>query len=202
MSETLTLYARLPRTRALGPCTRFALWVQGCPFHCPGCMTPDARPFAGGETVAIDRLAAEVLAVDDIEGLTVSGGEPFTQAAGLATLVRQVRAHRDLGLILYTGYRLEDLRQLATDAPGVADLLSCIDLLIDGPYVAAQNDGAPLRGSANQRVIPLTDRYIEQLHCYDRDQPRAIELHVEIGERMLVGIPSARQLAWWQSCKD
>jgi anaerobic ribonucleoside-triphosphate reductase activating protein len=58
MSETLTLYARLPRTRALGPCTRFALWVQGCPFHCPGCMTPDARPFAGGETVAIDRLAA------------------------------------------------------------------------------------------------------------------------------------------------
>ena len=100
MSETLTLYARLPRTRALGPFTRFALWVQGCPFHCPGCMTPDARPFEGGETVAIDRLAAEVLAVDDIEGLTVSGGEPFTQAAGLAALVRQVRAYRDLGLIL------------------------------------------------------------------------------------------------------
>ncbi|WP_236848805.1 4Fe-4S single cluster domain-containing protein [Candidatus Thiodictyon syntrophicum] len=165
-------------------------------------MTPDAHPFEGGESAAIDRLAAEILAVDDIEGLTVSGGEPFAQAAGLAALIRQVRAHRDLGLILYTGYRLEDLQRKASDAPGTADLLGRIDLLIDGPYVAAQNDGVPLRGSANQRVIPLTDRYLAHLHCYDSNRPRAVELHVEIGERMLVGIPSARQLAWWRSSKE
>lgn len=201
MPETLSLYAKLPRTRALGPFLRFALWVQGCPFHCPGCMTPDARPFAGGETIAIDRLTDEILSVDAIEGLTVSGGEPFTQAAGLAMLVQSLRTRRDLGLILYTGYRLEDLRQMAKDEAGVSALLVQIDLLIDGPYVAARNDGAPLRGSANQRVIPLSDRYLASLRAYDRDQPRGVELHVEIGERMLVGIPSARQLAWWQAQK-
>lgn len=198
----IRLYARLPRTRALGPFLRFALWVQGCPFDCPGCMTQDARAFAGGETVAIDRLADEILTVDDIEGLTVSGGEPFAQAAGLAALIRQLRARRNLGLILYTGYRVEALKRKALDDPGTADLLARIDLLIDGPYVDARNDGAALRGSANQRVIPLSSRYLAHLNDYDRDRQRAVELHVEIGARMLVGIPSARQLAWWRSRND
>ncbi|NCA71503.1 MAG: 4Fe-4S cluster-binding domain-containing protein, partial [Sphingobacteriia bacterium] len=44
----LRLYSRIPRTRSLGPGLRFALWVQGCPLRCPGCMTPDALPFDGG----------------------------------------------------------------------------------------------------------------------------------------------------------
>ena len=201
MSNAITLYAKVPRTRSLGPFVRFAVWVQGCPFRCPGCMTTDAQPFEGGRLTPIEQLADEMLATDDIEGLTLSGGEPFTQAAGLAALVQRVRARRELGLIVYSGYRLEALRQMAGADDGVAGLLAQIDLLIDGPYVAALNDGAPLRGSANQRVLPLTDRYLGSLHCYERDQPRGVELHVDIGERMLVGVPSARQLAWWQAWK-
>jgi anaerobic ribonucleoside-triphosphate reductase activating protein len=164
-------------------------------------MTTDAQPFEGGRLTPLEQLADEILATDDIEGLTVSGGEPFTQAAGLAALVQRVRARRALGLIVYSGYRLEALKQMAQDDIGVAELLGQIDLLIDGPYVEALNDGAPLRGSANQRVLPLTGRYLESLHCYERDQPRGVELHVEIGERMLVGVPSAHQLAWWHAQK-
>lgn len=196
--DGLRLYAQVPRTRALGPFLRFALWVQGCPLRCPGCMTPDALSFDGGRLVPIESLAAEILAVDEIEGLTISGGEPFAQAAGLAALMGRLRGRRDLGLILYSGYRLRDLQRQARRDAGVADLLAEIDLLIDGPYRAARNDGAPLRGSANQELWPLTSRYLPNLQAYSPEQHREVELHVSIGERMLVGIPSARQLAWWR----
>ena len=109
-----------------------------------------------------------------------------------------LRSRRDLGLILYSGYRLRVLQRQARRDAGVARLLAEIDLLIDGPYQAARNDGAPLRGSANQKVWPLTERYLPNLQTYSPERSREVELHVAIGERMLVGIPSARQLAWWQ----
>lgn len=162
-------------------------------------MTPDALPFDGGEPVPVARLANEILAIDDIEGVTVSGGEPFAQAAAVADLMLRLRGQRDLGLIVYSGYRLAALRRLARTDAGVSALLGQTDLLIDGPYLAAANDGAPLRGSSNQGILPLTDRYRERLA--GDDHARHIEVHVEIGVRMLVGIPSRRQLAWWLAQK-
>lgn len=202
----LQLYARVPRTMALGPGLRYGLWVQGCPFRCPGCMTPGALDVTGGEAVPISSLAEEILALDDLEGLSLSGGEPFTQAAGLAILMQQLREQRDLGLIVYTGYRLPALQALANRDPGVAALLGATDLLIDGPYLAEHNDDTPLRGSSNQGLHLLTDRYRAHLGAYDSNQTRQIELHVGIREHLLVGIPSVRQLAWWQSrhadCND
>ena len=119
-SASLRLYARIPRTRVLGPFVRYGLWVQGCPFRCPGCMTPDALAFTGGEEIAIAGLVSQILAIDEIEGLSVSGGEPFAQAAALALLMRQLRSQRDLGLILYSGYRWRDLQRQARLDPGVA----------------------------------------------------------------------------------
>lgn len=197
--DWLRVYAQVPRTRVLGPFLRYALWVQGCPLRCPGCMTPDALSFDGGRLVPIPSLAEEILAVDDIEGLTLSGGEPFAQAAGLAALMGYLRSRRDLGLILYSGYRLREIRRLARKDTGVATLLAAIDLLIDGPYLAASNDDVGLRGSANQKIWPLSDRYLPSLQTYSPARAREVELHVDIGERMLVGIPSVRQLAWWQN---
>lgn len=202
MTRHICLYAKVSHTRSLGPFTRFALWVQGCLLRCPNCMTPDAQRFKAGNLYAIANLAREILAIDDIEGLTVSGGEPFAQASALATLMDAVRASRDLGLILYSGYRLQELQNMARSDAGIQGLLSRIDLLIDGPYIASSNDNAPLKGSANQNVIFLTDRYLNQQHQYEAGQPRTIELHVDIGEHLLVGIPSARQLDWWQSRKQ
>jgi anaerobic ribonucleoside-triphosphate reductase activating protein len=116
-------------------------------------------------------------------------------------LIRQLRTHRDLGVIVYSGYRLKSLRRLAKQNPAVSGLLAQIDLLIDGPYIAERNDGVPLRGSANQGVIPLSGRYLPFLSSYDPNQPRNVELHLDIGERMLVGIPSSRQLTWWNAHK-
>lgn len=199
LASAIRLYAKTPRTRVLGPFLRFALWVQGCPFRCPGCMTPASQPLIGGAAFPIAALVDEILATPDIEGLTLSGGEPFAQAAELHRLVRRVRARRDLGVIVYSGYQLATLRRMARNDQAVAGLLAQTDLLIDGPYVQARDDGAPLRGSTNQRVLPLTARYQGSLDCYAARQPRGVELHVESDGLMLVGIPSHRQLAWWQA---
>ena len=116
----------------------------------------------------------------------------------MASLVYAVRKERDLGLIVYSGYKLAVLRRLSTRDRSIATFLEQVDLLIDGPYVASRNDGAPLKGSSNQGVHPLTERYRSDLHLYDAGRPRQIEVHVEADMRMLVGVPSTRQLVWWQ----
>ena len=198
MDRTLRIYSAIPRTHALGPYTRFALWVQGCPFRCAGCMTPGSLPFDGGTEVPLSELFEWISGQPDIEGLTISGGEPFLQAGALAALINALREARDLGLIVYSGYKLATLRHLSAKDPTIGEFLDQIDLLIDGPYVASKNDGSPLRGSSNQGIRPLTDRYLRDLHLYDAGQPRQVEIHVEADMRMLVGVPSVRQLAWWK----
>jgi len=176
-------------TRALGPGLRAAVWVQGCPFHCAGCIAPDWIPAVGGRTVAADQLAAELLADPAVGGLTFSGGEPMAQAAALAEVARHARAARDLTLICFTGYRLAELRE-RPPGPGVGELLAQTDVLIDGRYVARRNDGRGLRGSDNQRVHALTGRLAE--HCAElAGGPRRSEIRVRAGSTLLVGVPAA-----------
>jgi anaerobic ribonucleoside-triphosphate reductase activating protein len=176
-------------TRALGPGLRAVVWVQGCPFHCAGCIAPDWIPTVGGRTVAADELAAELLADPAVTGLTFSGGEPMAQAAALAEVVRRARAARDLTLICFTGFRLAELRE-RPPGPGVAELLAQTDVLIDGRYVARRNDGRGLRGSDNQRVHALTGRLTE--HCAELAAgPRRSEIRVRAGSTLLVGVPAA-----------
>ena len=176
----------------LGPGERFAIWVQGCEQHCPGCLAPESRSLTGGRIMAVESLARTILSAPGLEGPTVSGGEPFLQAAPLARLIRAVRAERDLGVIVYTGYLLEDLR--AGCVPHADELLAVTDLLIDGPYVEALNDGASLRGSSNQRVIPLTERYREALSMYGEPGKRPTEVLVTVSGFFLAGVPSAETL--------
>jgi anaerobic ribonucleoside-triphosphate reductase activating protein len=196
---SLRLYAQIAMTSALGPFSRYALWVQGCPFCCPGCMTLAARSFEGGYEAGVAAVAEAVLAQRGLEGLTISGGEPFAQAWALAQLLELARARRDIGVIVYSGYTLEQLELKARAEPATAALLSRIDLLIDGPYMEQHNDGGALKGSSNQRAHFLTPRYSGFARLYQPDQSRRVELHVARDELMLVGIPSARQLDWWRN---
>ncbi|RSN48583.1 radical SAM protein [Actinomadura sp. WAC 06369] len=176
-------------TRALGPGTRSAVWVQGCPFRCPGCLAPEWIPDRPARRVSPADLAAELLADPAVTGLTFSGGEPMAQAAGLAEAARAARAVRpELTLICFTGYRLERLRD-RPPGPGVAELLAAADVLIDGLYVAGRNDDRGLRGSANQRVHHLTGRLREHAAAL-ADGPRRVEVRVRDRAALYVGVPS------------
>ncbi len=194
------IYAILPRTGTLGPFLRFALWVQGCPRQCPGCMTPDARPLDGGYLLNINTLTEQIIADSHIEGLTVSGGEPFLQAESLSRLIDRVLKKRDIGVIVYSGYTLQELHWLDSfeKKQGVRDLLDRADILIDGPYIQEMDDGLSLRGSKNQVIHQLTGRYDAVMKQYYGQPRRNVELHLLKDEIFLAGIPGVEMLKKWK----
>lgn len=174
-------------TRALGPGVRSAAWVQGCPFRCRGCIAPDWIPVHGGREMCPAELAAQMLSDPLVTGFTFSGGEPMSQAAGLAEVIAIARRRRDLTLICFTGYRLAELR-IRPPGRGVQDLLAQTDVLIDGRYVAARNDDRGLRGSDNQEIHLLTDRLADAAAILAHGQRRA-EIRLSGRAALLVGVP-------------
>jgi len=184
----INLAERCSQTRALGPGLRYAVWVQGCPFDCSGCLAEQWRARRPNRLVAVQSLARDILDTLEVEGLTLSGGEPMLQARACRRLIEQVRARRpDFSLVLYTGFTLEELQ-----AQGQAErlaLLDQVDVLIDGRYQAAHNDNRGLRGSSNQRVHLLTDVYRGLGTTYFTDPARRVELHPRPEDLLMVGIP-------------
>lgn len=185
IGTVLNIANRCEATAALGPGLRSVVWVQGCALHCPGCLAPDWIPIRPAHLVAPDELAVELLRDPRVRGLTISGGEPMLQAAGLSRLVWEMRQKRNIDVICFSGFLLEQLVQ-TPPGPGVFDLLSQVDVLIDGPYIARRNDNTGLRGSTNQRIHYFTDRLADQsLETWTRKA----EVHLMDGAAMLVGVP-------------
>jgi anaerobic ribonucleoside-triphosphate reductase activating protein len=128
--------------------------LQGCPIQCHGCYVPETHDPTGGTLITVDEVVRELL--DPIseprDGVTVTGGEAFSQPAGLAALLKELKA-RDLHTVVYTGYTLGMLARRSE--PDIHEAFHLIDLLVDGPFVATLTDGAgEWRGSSNQRLIP------------------------------------------------
>ena len=144
-------------SRVLGPGLRYVIWVQGCPFNCEQCETPEGHSVEPKLLVDIDKLANDIICRPEIEGITISGGEPMEQANQLYLLLNKILDKRhELTVILYTGYLVE---QLISEEH--KKYLSKIDVLIDGKYVHEKNDNRGIRGSSNQHIHFLTDRLIE-----------------------------------------
>ncbi len=198
-SPFLNVAATCRGTRALGPGYRYVVWVQGCPLHCPGCIASDWLAQRPARLISPQALAADILGNSEIEGLTLSGGEPSAQAAALAELCRLVRARRELNIICFSGYPLEHL--LTAADPAVGELLAEIDVLIDGPYQEKLNDNRGLRGSSNQRIHYLTSR----LATFDfENHPRQMEVKVSSESVLFVGVPPIQlrqtvERAWMQA---
>ena len=135
-----------------GPGIRYTVFVQGCSHHCPGCHNPHTHDFAGGRVVDTEEIVAQLRGNPLLDGLTLSGGEPFEQPDACAELARQAHA-LGLNVWCYTGYKYEQL--LAGDASRQA-LLSELDVLVDGPFLLAERSLDLLyRGSRNQRIIDV-----------------------------------------------
>ena len=135
-----------------GPGLRLAVFAQGCPHHCPECHNPQSHDFDGGEwgdTAEILRIAEDNCLLD---GITLTGGEPFCQPEACAELARG--AHElGLNVWVYTGYLFENLLN-GTDAQ--RELLKNADVLVDGPFLIAQKSmDVRFRGSKNQRLIDI-----------------------------------------------
>ena len=196
--SVLRYSARVHPCATLGPGNRAALWVHGCCFSCPGCIGENYRTGKFRETPP-EEMADWYLSQRS-DGLTISGGEPTLQAEALAETIRRIREKRDCGVIVYTGFVYEDL--LKKNERSVRDFLGEIDLLIDGPYIREQDFNQPYRGSANQRLLPLTDRYRRELETYyAAAQSRRIEIRMDEERTLMAGVPSREQALIWRNIK-
>ncbi len=141
----------------LGWGRRVGIWVQGCSIGCPGCIAIDTwKPD--------DRRAIEVSAVlawleqqdtSELDGVTISGGEPFEQAEALDELIDGIigwreRAGRELDILCYSGMSEARLRR---DLWSVA---AKVDALVAEPFDREQLGREALRGSDNQRILTLS----------------------------------------------
>ena len=132
---------------------RMAVFVQGCPHHCPGCHNPQTHDFAGGTLDDTDRIFEAFRENPLYRGFTFSGGEPFCQPKPRRALADRVHGIKK-DVTVYTGWTYEAL--CAMHDPDVDALLSVCDVLVDGPFIEAQRDPELLfRGSANQRLIDM-----------------------------------------------
>lgn len=144
------------RTMALGPGVRFVIWTQGCSRRCKGCISSEFQPIDAGYLIDVDVLASKICSAKNIDGITISGGEPFLQAKALCELTRILKDQRpDLNIIVFTGNQIEKL----TDNNSLY-FLKNIDLLIDGEYIAELNNNKGLRGSSNQRFHFISERLV------------------------------------------
>lgn len=194
--KTINLSHTESSTDLLGPFNRFVIWVHGCCFDCPGCLADNTRR---GEYIQknLEVLRREILAAD-VEGITISGGEPFLQAGTLYELIREIRLYRDLGVICYSGFTLDELHK-RKDAK---DLLSQLDILIDGKYVQELDNGQPYVGSSNQTIHYLSDRYKDIGPKYYSAPRRRAEIRFTEKQAILVGVPSKEALGIWKRIKE
>ena len=144
---------------ANGPGVRVSLFVSGCMHHCKDCFNAEAWDFNYGEpfTDEVMEELLRLLAPDYVRGITYLGGEPFDprNQEGLLLLSRKIREHLpEKSILAFTGY---DYGGNLPIVPGVTEeLLSALDVLVDGPFIAAQkNLSLRFRGSSNQRLIDM-----------------------------------------------
>jgi len=171
-----------PTSRANGPGLRAVLWVQGCTLGCPGCFNPETHTKAAGENWPISFVIDKILAEQgDIEGVTISGGEPLQQRPALEVLLSRIKRETSLSVVLFSGYTWLEIQKMRQ----IERLLSNVDVLLAGRYEASQRIAEALTGSANKTIHFLSARYsIKDL----QPVPVAEIILTEMGEIRLTGI--------------
>ncbi len=140
-----------------GPGIRMTVFVQGCPHHCKGCHNQHTWSFEGGYTSSVERILEEAAKDKLLKGITLSGGEPFTQAKALAKLAKEAHA-MGLNVFCYTGYTFEALYKQFDEHPEYRELLEQCDWLVDGPFIEEEMSlMLHFRGSRNQRILNVRE---------------------------------------------
>ncbi|WP_019931274.1 radical SAM protein [Nocardia sp. BMG111209] len=179
----------------LGFGRRAGIWFQGCTIRCPGCISRDTWSFRAPGACDTDDVLAwlDGLPADEVDGVTISGGEPTDQPAALRALLDGIARRRaaraaPVDVLLYSGRESQSLL-------GQYEWLSAtVDLLVAEPFLADRAGAHALRGSGNQVVHRFTDlarkRYPATTFEADyASQRRSVGVRVEGQSVWMVGIP-------------
>jgi anaerobic ribonucleoside-triphosphate reductase activating protein len=175
----------------LGFGTRVGVWFQGCAIGCRGCISQDTwNPGNPDDAVPVENVLGWIQERGPVDGLTVSGGEPFDQSEALAALVEGFRAlptAAGADVLIYSGYTATALQRRHGDTWRIGDAT------ITGPYLAAR-PGDALRGSGNQEIHLHTD--LGQAR-YGSSPPAEGKVQVAAtgGQLWMIGIPAPGDMA-------
>ncbi len=141
---------------ALGPGRRVGVWFQGCTLACAGCMSRDTWTPDGGWAMSVGDLASKLVTIvgdHTLNGVTISGGEPFEQPDALRSLVEHIANDLpDTDVLVFSGFTQRYLERHHSE------ILTLVDAVVSGRFVAGRPTDEPWRGSANQRLVVLRDR--------------------------------------------
>lgn len=146
----------------LGPGKRLGIWFQGCSLRCEGCISVDT--WATAKTlIPIDQLMMALSSyIPLVDGITISGGEPFDQFDALLAIVAQLREKTEVDILVYTGYSIENI------ADKLQQIKPYIDVLISDPFQRQNSQTLRLRGSDNQRLHCFTSQAKEKYAYYQQ----------------------------------
>ena len=148
---------------ANGPGVRTSLFVSGCRHHCKGCFNPETWNFNYGSLFTQNEIDQIIQATEPsfVDGLTLLGGEPLEpeNQEGLIELLKQFRQKLPNKTVwCYSGFSFENdlLPKINNNIEHIKELLSLVDVLVDGKFVEELKSSALLfRGSSNQNIIDL-----------------------------------------------
>lgn len=180
----------------LGYGKRVGIWFQGCSIGCKGCVSLDTWDSTLGAEISPEELLVWCKSVtcNILEGITISGGEPFDQPQQLNTLLDalvewRLNENLQFDILCYSGYTYRVLKQK------YAHILSKIDVLIPEPF-HQRKPAVSLRGSKNQTVLALTplgkQRYTPEL--LDAKEAKRFQIQVDQQEVWFIGIPAKGDL--------
>lgn len=141
----------VPESIVDGDGIRYAIFMQGCNRHCPGCQNPATHALDGGKIFDTAEIIDDIKKNPLLSGITLTGGEPLLQ---IPPAIEIARATKEMGLNVwcYTGFKFEEV------PPAAQELLKFVDVLVDGEFVLALRDlELDFRGSSNQRIINLNE---------------------------------------------
>lgn len=178
MSNIIRLGHRLDRSEIYGPGLRSVFWTQGCTLACKGCWNTQYWANFGGEEISVSSILRQLKELEDIEGITLLGGEPLQQADACFELIQGCK-EMGLSVFLYTGYEPSEFDEL---------MQSCFDLcdiVVTGRYVQELRDTTlRWRGSQNQQVHFVSDLYDKSV----LQEQTEVECHISpTGELQIVG---------------
>ena len=180
MNDVIRLGDTLSSSQIYGPGKRFVIWVQGCTLECTGCWNKEFWTTESGYELEISKLISIISSTNEIEGITILGGEPLEQPEATLNLIQSVK-RIGLTVMLYTGYEENEMTDLQ---------LECVyasDIVIMGRYVASMRDTTlRWRGSSNQEIKILSEAY-KDIEIEEREE---VEITIDTnGAISMAGYP-------------
>ncbi len=163
-----------------GPGLRYSVFVQGCTHRCPGCHNPESQPADGGYLESIEKIVADIEANKLVHDVTLSGGEPFEQAAACAELARRLK-EKGYGIWTYSGYRYETLKRCA-DQAAVQDTDQVSDQVSDQDtrQGATQDTAQDAQAATNTQDAPQNENDHGQAASLDPQGVRDLLQHSDV----------------------